>query len=299
MGDIIELDFNQPGLRNAMTGALKYWLYEVNIDGFRCDLAFWVQPDYWLEAIPQLNAIKPLFWLGELDALEHPEYMQVFDAAYTWTWMHKSEDYVKGNFSFHELNGIQHRYLERGGLDMWFTSNHDENTWNGSEYEKYGDRAKGFAVQSFTWPGIPMIYSGQELPNLKRLQFFEKDEIEWRPECELHIFYQKLCFLKANHKALCSDAVVHNFSDAEQEVLAFWRKGPEEAVVVVLINLSGNNTTIHVPDDIHSSLKELFTDEERDFSGNKSVTLAPFQYFVFSSPLSGLPNPSSGGAQAG
>ena len=57
-------------------------------------------------------------------------------------------------------------------MRTFFTSNHDENSWNGSEYEKYGDMAKPFAVFCATWNGIPLIYSGQELPNLKRLQFF-------------------------------------------------------------------------------------------------------------------------------
>ncbi|MEJ7671206.1 MAG: alpha-amylase family glycosyl hydrolase [Chitinophagaceae bacterium] len=79
---------------------------------------------------------------------------------------------------------------------IYFTSNHDENSWNGTEYEKYGDAAKAFAVFSCTWNGIPMIYSGQELPNNKRLQFFDKDQIEWRQECELHDFYKTLLHLR-------------------------------------------------------------------------------------------------------
>ena len=87
-------------------------------------------------------------------------------------------------------------------MRVYFTSNHDENSWNGTEYEKYGDAAKLMAVFSCTWDGIPMIYSGQELPNKKRLKFFEKDSIDWSGNIELHDFYKTLLTLKSTNKAL-------------------------------------------------------------------------------------------------
>ena len=64
-------------------------------------------------------------------------------------------------------------------MRAWFTTNHDENSWNGTEYEKYGDMAKALAVFSATWNGFRLLYSGQELPNMKRIKFFEKDAIAW------------------------------------------------------------------------------------------------------------------------
>src|SRR5215216_3550135 len=72
MDDIIEFDFNNLELRKAMINAMKYWIKETNIDGFRCDLAFWVQVDFWIEAKKELEVEKRLFWLGELDPLDHP-----------------------------------------------------------------------------------------------------------------------------------------------------------------------------------------------------------------------------------
>ena len=90
MGDIIELDFNNLSLRKAMINAMKFWVSECDVDGFRCDLAFWVELPFWKEARAELDAIKPLFWLGEFDELEKPEYGEAFDASYTWTWMHRT-----------------------------------------------------------------------------------------------------------------------------------------------------------------------------------------------------------------
>ncbi len=66
-----------------------------------------------------------------------------------------------------------------GSEKLFFISNHDENTYWGTEYEKYGVAAKVMAVFTCTWPGIPLFYSGQEKPNKKRLAFFEKDFIDW------------------------------------------------------------------------------------------------------------------------
>ena len=85
---------------------------------------------------------------------------------------------------------------------MFFTSNHDENSHSGSEYERIGHAAKAFAVLCATWNGIPLIYSGEELPNFKRLSFFEKDQIEWTENVELHSFYKTLLTLKSNNKSL-------------------------------------------------------------------------------------------------
>ncbi|MCH5598818.1 alpha-amylase family glycosyl hydrolase [Niabella ginsengisoli] len=93
MDDIIELDFDNPALRKAMIDAMKFWIDECDIDGFRCDLASWVEVDFWQEARPQLDAVKPLFWLGEFDELENPDYGKVFDASYSWKWMHKTKDF--------------------------------------------------------------------------------------------------------------------------------------------------------------------------------------------------------------
>ena len=132
MDDIIELDFDNAHMRRAMIDAMSFWVKETNIDGFRCDLAFWVRLDFWQQAKQELKNLKPLFWLGELDVLENPEYMEVFDAAYTWRWMHKAEKYFKGEAGFSELKSLLHDYQQSPGLKAWFTANHDENTWNGT-----------------------------------------------------------------------------------------------------------------------------------------------------------------------
>lgn len=194
MEDIIELDYTNNEMRKAMIAAMKFWVTECDIDGFRCDLAAWVEVDFWQEARPQLDEVKPLFWLGEFDELDNPDYGKVFDASYTWKWMHRTKDFYQNKEPLDSLLPLLQQYNAIGDSSMraWFTTNHDENSWNGTEYEKYGDMAKALAVFSCTWSGVPLLYSGQELPlKTKRLKFLTKTPFPGRILTNCMIFIKR------------------------------------------------------------------------------------------------------------
>jgi alpha-amylase len=285
MDDIIELNFNNPDLVRAMIDVMKFWINECEIDGFRCDLAFWVELEFWKEARKELDALKPLFWLGELDPIEHPEYMGTFDAAYTWTWMHKTEDFYKKRLSLDFLANVLEQYHAIGDASMrtWFTSNHDENSWNGSEYEKYGDMAKALAVFSCTWDGIPLVYSGQELPNLKRLKFFEKDAIDWTGKNQLHDFYKKLLGLHSTNEALSAGNPLSTTqrlkTGVDGQVFAYQRKNGEKEVLVIL-NFSNSAVSFSM-DSVKGKFRDIFSCAEREFSTNEPFQMNSWQYLVF------------------
>ncbi|MEP7110860.1 MAG: alpha-amylase family glycosyl hydrolase [Ferruginibacter sp.] len=288
MDDIIELDYNNPDLRKAMIAAMKYWVTECDIDGYRCDLAFWVELDFWLEAREELEKTKTLFWLAENDPLENPAYYQAFDACYTWTWMHRTEDFYKKNQDISILDTVLHRYDTVGGkngIKLWFTTNHDENSWNGTEYEKYGDAAKAFAVHSFTWDGIPLIYSGQELPNLKRLKFFEKDLIEWNGKYELHDFYKTLLNLHKTNPALRAGndggTTIRLKMNAVNNVLAWIRKNGNNEVLV-LLNMSSHAVQCVIDDEhLAGNFTDVFNKTKHDFTNHQSFDMHPWEYLVF------------------
>ena len=288
MDDIIELDFKNPALRTAMIEAMRYWVTACDIDGYRCDLAFWVELEFWLEARTELEKTKTLFWLAEADAIDHSNYYQAFDAIYTWTWMHKTAEFYKDHWAVDSLKNILYHYNSIGDKDaikLWFTSNHDENSWNGTEYEKYGDAAKAFAVHSFTWNGIPLIYSGQELPNLKRLQFFEKDVIEWNGQYELHEFYQKLLMLRKSNPALrTGDAAVMTYmvnAAANESLIAYLRKNGESEVLVFL-NMTRQEIQFTIEDEkVNGVYLDVFNGVDANLSVDKKIELAAWGYKVF------------------
>ena len=288
MDDIIELDYTNPALRKAMIEAMEYWVREVDIDGFRADLAFWVVLDFWKEARTHLEKIKTLFWLAEADTLDNPEYLEAFDAAYSWTWMHKTADFYKGTVDIFVLKDILHRsdmVCGNNSIPLWFTSNHDENSWNGTENEKYGDMAMLLSVFSFTWNGMPMIYSGQELPNLKRLDFFDKDVIAWDGNYKLHDFYKRLLRLHTNNPALrAADASVTTHlitNTGQQNLLAFLRKR-ENNEVLLLLNFSNEKIVFDLQDEnLRGIYRNVFDKTETDLSAGKEIELAAWGYLVF------------------
>ncbi len=291
MDDIIELDYKNPALRAAMIQAMEYWIKDCDIDGFRCDLATWVELDFWKEARDRIQTVKKIFWLGEFDPIENPDYMQAFDAAYTWKWMHATEDYYKKKTGYATVDSLLHQYDTAGGegaIKLWFTTNHDENSWNGTEYEKYGDMSDALTVFSFTRNGIPLVYSGQELPNNKRLEFFEKDPIAWNGRYEKAAFYKTLYDLRSSNKALDAGMVSNTISlsaatDSSCQKPLIYLRHNGTSQVLVMLNLSADSCRFSITNDkLNGTYQNVFnTADKIMFNENKGFTIQPWGYLVY------------------
>lgn len=284
--DVTKLNFDNHDMQNAMIDAMKFWIETCDVDGFRCDMAHLVPLDFWRKARTELQEVKSdLFWLAECEEIN---YHEVFDATYTWKWMHATEQFYKKQMDLDGLFGILKEYdnsFPKDAFRIYFTSNHDENSWNGTEYEKYGDAAKALAVFSCTWNGIAMIYSGQELPNHKKLLFFDKDKIEWKPECELHNFYKILLHLRKTNTALrASEENVATYkvqTNANDKVFAFLRKNGNDEVLVVL-NLSQEKISCEILNELVSGkFINVFDKSSINFSEEKHIELLPWDYRVY------------------
>jgi len=282
--DVYDLNYYDYGLRRFMTEAMLYWVKECDIDGFRCDMAHLVPRDFWQQARETIDSIKPLYWLAETD---DGNYLTVFDCHYTWRWMHETECFFKGESSMVKLLDILHFYWKDfppQAQHLYFTSNHDENSWNGSEYEKYGEGALALAVFSCTWDSIPLIYSGQELPNRKRLHFFEKDCIEWNQPPALHGFYRTLLELRKTHPAIIAgkEALPKLIPVNENnEVMVFSRTWQQRSILV-LLNFSANNYKVQIPaSNVSGNFTNLFDNQLIDFNTQSEVELHSWGYKVF------------------
>jgi alpha-amylase len=283
--DVIDLNYYNSHLRHAMIEAMKFWVTECDIDGFRCDMAHLVPLDFWRIARASLDAVKPLFWLAETEVAI---YHDAFDASYTWTWMHQTEKYIKGAISFNDLLRVLQDYkinFPPEALRLYFTTNHDENSWNGTEYEKYGAAAQALAVLSCTWEGLPLIYSGQEMPNHKRLKFFDKDPIQWTGKYSLHDFYKALLHLRKTNPALIAvGETVHTYrikTSADHQVFSYLRKNGDREVLVVL-NLSA--AALHhfefMDDRIAGNYRNVFNNLIIDLDRMKPLALQAWDYQV-------------------
>ncbi len=284
--DVIQIDHSNVAQQDAMIDAMKYWVSEFDIDGFRVDLAHLTPLAFWHKARTAIEPLKAeLFWLAESEEIN---YHEVFDATFTWEWMHSTENYYKGNTGFNALYDVLAKYdtsFPATAHRMYFTSNHDENTWSGTGLDKYGDMLKCLSVFCCTWNGIPMIYSGEEMPNTKRLQFFEKDTIEWTGEYQFHDFYKTLFSLRKNNPVLRSadDAVTtfHIITEGRKNIMAFLRKN-ELQEVLVFLNLSNDVTGFIIKDQlINNNYTNVFESTEIYLQPESFIKMQPWDYLVF------------------
>jgi glycosidase len=249
---VIDLHFDDPGTRAAMTEAMEYWVREFDIDGYRCDVADDVPDDFWKSSIEAIRAIRPQFMLAEADA---PGLHRVgFDASYGWGLGGSMLRIARGEAPASAIR----RHVERdaaalagapGAFRMHFTTNHDWNSWEGTAIERFGPMWEAATVLTFTLPGMPLIYSGQEAGLDTMLEFFEKDEIVWR-EHPARALYTQLIRLKREQAALRHGhgAGAIEFLDAgdPRRILAF-RRAANGSEVVVFANLSPDRTPVSAP----------------------------------------------------
>lgn len=247
--DTYDLDYSNAEMRKAMIDAMSYWVREFDIDGFRCDVAYEVPTDFWNDARESLDSIKPVFMLAEA---EHPELNEkAFDMCYNWPLKNLMADIVSGKSaspvsSLDSLFSLQQTKFPDSTLFMNHITNHDLNSWEGTEFDRLKDGVKAFAVLTYTIPGMPLLYTAQETGLNRAIQFFEKDPVESWEKNEWFGFYATLCKLKRENAALdgygkwCD---VKRYDVGSDKVYAYQRSNGEESVVVVL-NLSGEEASL-------------------------------------------------------
>lgn len=280
--DVADLNYDNKELRKYMVESMKFWVKEADIDGFRCDVAFMVPTDFWEYARKELESIKPMIMLAE--AWQPDLVKSAFDMCYAWDLMHTMNDISGGKKNNSSLNyyfnKIDTMYPPRAIL-MNFITNHDENSWNGTIYERYGKAHKTYAVMTYTVPGIPLIYSGQEAGLKHRLKFFEKDSIPWKENPELRIFYKKLNDLKHSQKALetgINGGKMRILNTDNNMVYAFVREKDMNQVVVIL-NFSKNKEEVNIHGLPDKRFHEYFTEKKSKIPTKQNLN--PFEYQIW------------------
>ena len=240
--DIAKLNYDNHDMRAEMEKSMRFWM-ERGIDGFRCDMACEMPFDFWKSVIPSIRKDYPqMYWLAEGEHVEL--HNGSFDASYAWELHHLLNAIARGEKGVAELK----EYIAKDAANtpaeafrLMFTSNHDENSWAGTEFERMGDAAKVMAVLTFTLPnGQPLIYTGQEMGWNKRFEFFEKDHIPAWEVNEYAEFYKSMTTLRHNNKALAAGergGKIEYIEDVPQGVFAF-KRAVEGNTVTVYANLT-------------------------------------------------------------
>lgn len=286
--DVADLNYENQDMQESMIRALEYWVKEFDIDGYRCDMAGMVPTAFWERARKRLDALKPLFMLAEDESnLSLLEY--AFEANYGWSMHHVMNAVAQGEEGVDAFDKYfaEHRdSMLEGRFSMHFITNHDENSWQGTEFERMGDAVEAFAAFSFTIPGMPLIYTGQEFGNRRQLKFFEKD-IFTRDRPELQKFYQNMISLKKNNPALHNGAYGGDFQtiaiEGADRIYAFSRtKGGN--TVVAIFNFSNKEAHFSLKNlSKEGSYRDYLKGEDLILSNQKQITLGPWAYLLYSS----------------
>lgn len=283
--DVADLDYSQDGLRDYMTESLIYWVRDVGIDGYRCDVAGMVPTDFWNSVRPKLDAIKPVFMLAEWQEPELHE--KAFEASYAWRWKEIMQDIVKGKADATDMVSYYADYQTQwphGAMRMTYTENHDQNTWDGSTRQIYGEALEAALALSFVGDGIPLIYNGQEAGNQKRLEFFEKDLIEWggHPHKDL---ITKLTALKEGHSVLWNGAWGEPLeilaTSHPKDIFSFIR-GDAKSAVVGVFNLSDKEVDVQISDKaVKGDYKSFNSGDIETLTPETIIALQPWEYRIY------------------
>ena len=276
--DVADLNFDNMDMQNEMIGAMEYWVKEHEIDGYRLDAAHSCPASFWKKSIKRLKKIKNVLMLAESDGYHTGgfELIELFDMSYNWSGHHVlNRIYKKENNSEDlkiNINRNLNDYSSKHVL-MNFTSNHDENTWAGTVFGRYGDGAKTFAALTYFLPGIPLIYNGQEYGLNKRLEFFEKDFIT-KKQTDFYEFYSNLNSLKKENNLLDIDSEIKfEIIETNNKNLICYKRTKNNDSMYFVANLSEESQEINT--EFSETLKSLNSDKMISLKKN---SLDPWEY---------------------
>jgi alpha-amylase len=248
--DTRQLNYKNAVMQDSMIAAMKFWLTNANIDGFRCDVAWNVPGSFWKRCIGQLRKGRNLFFLAEGDKTYlHPS---GFDATYSWDMFRMMGKVAKGQRPAFALDSVKAEYdkeYPKNALELYFTSNHDENSWNNADFGIFpGAVHAPFAVFTQTMPhSVPLIYSGQEEPVLRAVKFFDKDPITFN-KFSRAAFYKTLLTLRKNNVALSADASFRKINAGDNKAVYAYVRAKSGKKILIILNLSAQQQTITIND---------------------------------------------------
>lgn len=268
-----------------MTDALKFWVQEFDIDGYRCDVASFVPIDFWENARAELEEIKPVFMLAEAEDKEL--HRKAFDATYNWTLWNILQDIALNNKNVKTLSEAyiaEHiSIFPKKGIRLNFIDNHDKNSWEGDQFSNFGEALYAAIVFSVLMDGMPLVYSGQEAGFARSFAFFDKDPIAWEDH-EIGRLYSILFDLKHQNQALWNGEfggeMIRITNDHMDEVISFSREKNGDKILA-FFNLSKKKVTVNFETSSElGTYTDLFSGKSQLVLEKMTLTMEPWEYHV-------------------
>lgn len=278
--DVIQLDYDNAELQNAMIDAMLYWVYNANIDGFRCDAADFVPEGFWTKAITNIDQIKDQEMLMLAEGSEQRHFRSGFDYIFGFNFFETLEDINDGEPATEIQNANAEEYnsvYENSKKVVRYTTNHDVNLTEGTPLELFGgiDGSIASFVVAAYMKSVPMIYNGQEIGYNQRLEFFSKTPIDWsQPIQELLEEYKWIIDFRKNSSAIKNGNYTGFSSD---NVVAFTMEDDNETVLV-LSNVRGEDSSYIISDKLSGNWQDVKTNSSVSLDG--TINLSPYSYMI-------------------
>ena len=289
--DISKLNYDNQDMRAAMKQAMHWWMDTIGIDGFRCDVAGEVPTDFWNDVMAEIRVKHPdMFTLAEDEAEAQDLTETAFDMYYGWELHHLMNGVAQGSKTVEDLWGYFAKVdttIRKEAIRMNFTSNHDENSWNGTEFERMGDATDLFAAFTYVVPGMPMIYTGQMSGNHHRLEFFEKDLIDRVENAPQKALYKGLNDLRAANPALWSNEkgaeMVRLTADNDKVFACVRTKScPKHGdnTVIAIMNMSAEPQTVTLDLTNLEGEYNCLCGKTMNIEATQTLELTPWKYII-------------------
>ena len=281
--DVADLNYDNKDMREAMIDAMKFWIVEVGIDGFRCDVADGVPSDFWKEAISQLRAAAGDRKIVMLAEGKHSDNFTVggFDMNYGWDYKDELVKVWKGAPASDLIKADKAEYdsLPAGKVKLRFTTNHDHSTEATPCVEFTNDRGAMAAYVASIFPhGGALIYGSQEVGYPEPINFFKYVPVDWTAKSEIYEEYKVLIDLYNDHPALRKGTMT---AWADDDVLTFEKANAKERFLLI-VNVRNESKTVQIPESwVGRDTKDKVKDT--DLKLESTLTLDPFQYLILES----------------
>jgi len=277
--DVADLNFSNPDMRLAMRDAMKYWLYEANVDGFRCDYADGVPFDFWQETWLDLRSIpnRKFLLLAEGSRADH--FNAGFDLAFSWQWYNALKQVYAGQSVQRLIDADRLEYQGTPAGVGWlrFTTNHDESAWDATPVSLFGGVAGALSASAATLAvgGVPLMYSGQEVGTAGLIPFFSVSNLNWSANPSmLQTYRTMLGFCAQNPAARSGLRTLHSHPD----VLSVHRALPGREVWWVVNTRNASGSMAVPPSLAGTQWNEALTGS--GFQAADSLSLLPHQIML-------------------
>ncbi|KAF0201481.1 MAG: alpha amylase catalytic [Bacteroidetes bacterium] len=277
--DVADLNFSNQKMRDAMIDAMKFWAYEANIDGFRCDYADGVPFDFWKQAIDSIRSIdgRDFIWFAEGARNDH--FAAGFDLSFGWQFYGAIKEVFNGQPVSRIFTAHTNEYASAPAGKHWvrFTTNHDESAWDATPISLFNgiDGALAASVVGIFTGGVPLIYGSQEVGTLANIPFFSNSTINWGSNPEMLLTYEKMLqFYASSATARKGVNKIYQHSD-----VACFKKELNGDEVVIMVNLRNVPVGYTIPAELRNT-QWLEVINESNITLGTQMTLEPYQFLL-------------------